>query len=65
MLDHEFDCKHYRVNAGSVRVDIREGLKVLENERMKWEQETREKQQQELEEKQRVRELQRKSGRGF
>jgi hypothetical protein len=62
ILEHDFDCKHYRMDPGDVSVEIREGLKVLEQERGKWEQETRERQRQEHEERARIKEMQRKQG---
>jgi hypothetical protein len=65
VLEHDFDCKHYRIDPGAVSADVREGLKVLESERSRWEKESREKADQEREEQQRVRELQRRSGRGY
>jgi hypothetical protein len=65
VLEHEFDCKHYRVDPGDVSAEVREGLKVLEHERARWEKETREKADQERQEQQSVREMQRRSGRGF
>jgi hypothetical protein len=65
VLEHEFDTKHYRVDPGDVSAEVREGLKVLEHERTRWEKETREKADQEREEQQRIREMQRKQGRGF
>ena len=64
ILEHEFDCKHYRIDAGAVSVDLREGLKILESERLRWEHETRERQQEEWQEKQRIAEMQRKQ-KGF
>ena len=64
VLEHEFDTKHYHVDPGDVSAEIREGLKVLEHERMRWEKETREKAEQERQEQQRVREIQRKQ-RGY
>ena len=64
VLEHEFDAKHYNVDPGAISVEIREGLKVLEQERNKWEQETRERKQQEYEDRQRVRELQQRQARG-
>ena len=65
VLEHEFDCKHYRVESSGISAEVREGLKILEHERMRWEQETREKADQEREEQQRIREMQRKQGRGY
>lgn len=65
VLEHEFDCKHYEIDPGAVPADVREGLKIMESERARWERETREKQQEEFEETQRIREMQRKAGRGF
>jgi hypothetical protein len=64
VLEHEFDAKHYNVDPGGISVEVREGLKVLEQERSKWEQETRERKQQEYEDRQRVRELQQRQARG-
>ena len=63
VLDHDFDCKHYRIDPGDVNFEVREGLKTLESERGRWERETREKQRQEFEDRQRVLELQRKQQR--
>jgi hypothetical protein len=65
VLEHEFDTKHYRIEPGSVAADIREGLKILEQERTRWEKETREEAEREREERTRVQDMQRKSGRGF
>lgn len=65
VLEHEFDCKHYHIDPGGVSAEVREGLKILESERVRWESETREKQRQEWGDKQRVQEMQRRSGRGF
>ena len=65
VLEHEFDCKHYRVEPGSVLADVREGLQVLEQERERWQKEIREKAEQEHQERQRVSDLQRRGGRGF
>jgi hypothetical protein len=65
VLEHEFDTKHYRIDPGDVNAETREGLKILEGERMRWEKETREKADQEREERQRVQEMQRRQGRGF
>jgi hypothetical protein len=62
VLEHEFDCKHYKIDPGSVSAEVREGLKVLENERSRWERDSREKADQEREEQQRVREMQQRSG---
>lgn len=64
VLEHEFDCKHYRVDPGGVSAEVREGLKVLEGERSRWERETREEAERKREEQRRVREMQRKAGRG-
>lgn len=64
VLEHEFDTKHYRVTTSDVSAEVREGLKVLEGERVRWERETREKADQEREERARVQEMQRKQ-RGF
>jgi hypothetical protein len=64
VLEHEFDTKHYHIDPGGVSAEVREGLKVLEQERTRWEKETREKADQEREEQQRVREMQRR-GRGY
>jgi hypothetical protein len=61
VLEHEFDTKHYHIDPGGVSAEVREGLKVLEHERMRWERETREKADQEREEQQRVREMQRRN----
>jgi hypothetical protein len=63
VLEHEFDCKHYRVDPGDVNAEVREGLKVLEQERTRWERETREKAEQERQEQQRMQEMQRRVGR--
>jgi predicted RNA-binding Zn-ribbon protein involved in translation (DUF1610 family) len=63
VLEHDFDCKHYRLDPGTVSAEIREGLKVLESERTRWERESREKAEQEREERQRVQEMQRRGGR--
>jgi len=65
VLEHEFDAKHYQIDPGSVSAEVREGLKILEHERMRWERETREKAAQERDERQRVQDMQRRSGRGF
>jgi hypothetical protein len=65
VLDHEFDAKHYRVDPGSVSVEVRTGLKTLESERSRWEKETREKAEQEREERRLVQEMQRKQRGGF
>jgi predicted RNA-binding Zn-ribbon protein involved in translation (DUF1610 family) len=65
VLEHDFDCKHYHMDPGSVSAEVREGLKILEHERVRWERETREKAEQEREEKRRIWEMQRRSGRGF
>jgi hypothetical protein len=65
VLEHEFDTKHYHIDPGPVPADVREGLKVLEHERLRWEKETREKADQERQERQSVREMQRRGGRGF
>jgi hypothetical protein len=65
VLEHEFDCKHYRIDPGDVNAEVREGLKVLEQERVRWEKETREKAEEERQEQQRIREMQRKGGRGY
>lgn len=65
VLEHEFDCKHYRVEPGAISAEVREGLKVLEHERSRWERESREKADQERQEQQRIREMQRKQGRGY
>lgn len=59
VLEHEFDCKHYKIDPGEVNADVREGLKVLESERLRWERERREQADQEREEKTRVMEMQR------
>ncbi|HEY6272618.1 MAG TPA: hypothetical protein VIX19_11580 [Terriglobales bacterium] len=64
VLEHDFDCRHYSVDAGSVRADIREGLKVLEAERTRWETESREKAEEERQERARVAALQRRQ-KGF
>ena len=64
ILEHEFDCKHYKVDPGEVSVEVREGLKVLEQERGKWEKETRDRQKEEFEERQRIKDMQRQ-GRGY
>ena len=64
VLEHEFDTKHYRIDPGGVNAEVREGLKVLEYERTRWEKETREKAEEERQEQQHVREMQRKAGRG-
>jgi hypothetical protein len=64
VLEHEFDCKHYRIEPGDVSAEVREGLKILEGERSRWERDTHEKRQQEWEEKQRLQEMQRRSWRG-
>ena len=61
VLEHEFDTKHYHIDPGGVSAEVREGLKVLEHERMRWERETREKADQEREEQRRIREMQRRS----
>lgn len=60
VLEHEFDSKHYQIDPGAVSAEVREGLKMLEQERMRWEKETREEQQREMEEQQRIREMQRR-----
>jgi hypothetical protein len=65
VLEHDFDAKHYRIDPGGISAEVREGLKVLETERTRWERETREKADQEREERQRVQEMQRRQGRGF
>lgn len=66
VLEHEFDCKHYKVDPGSVDVELREGLKVLEQERAKYDKETHEKRQQQFEERQRIQEIQhRQTRRGY
>lgn len=65
VLEHEFDTKHYRVDPGAVSAEVREGLKVLEHERGRWEKETRAKADQEREERQRVQDMQRRGRRGF
>jgi hypothetical protein len=65
VLEHDFDCKHYRIDPGNVSAEVREGLKVLEQERTRWEKESREKAEQERQERQRVQEMQRRSGRGY
>ena len=64
VLEHEFDCKHYQIDPGDVPADVREGLKVLEQERTRWEKETREEAEREREERRRVQEMQR-AQRGF
>lgn len=63
VLEHEFDCKHYVVDPSAVDVEVREGLKILEQERGKWEKETRERQEEEREEQRRLLEVQRRGGR--
>jgi hypothetical protein len=63
VLEHEFDAKHYHVDPGSVSAEVREGLKVLEQERSRWEKETHEKAEQERQEQQRIREMQQRAGR--
>jgi hypothetical protein len=63
VLEHEFDAKHYNVDPGEVSVEVREGLKILEQERYKYEKESSERRRQEYEEKQRVREMQQKQAR--
>jgi hypothetical protein len=60
VLEHEFDCKHYKVEMGEVEVGVREGLKVLEQERGKWEEERAKEREEENEEKRRVVAMQRK-----
>ena len=60
VLEHDFDAKHYRIDPGDVNAETREGLKVLEQERVRWEKETREKAEQEREERQRMQEMQRR-----
>ena len=65
VLEHEFDAKHYKVEPGDVSAEVREGLKVVEQERVRWEKETREKADQEREERQRIREMQQRAGRGY
>jgi len=60
VLEHEFDTKHYHIDPRGVSAEVREGLKVLEHERLRWERETREKANQEREEQRRVREMQRR-----
>lgn len=60
VLEHEFDTKHYQIDPGNVSAEVREGLKILEHERTRWERETREKADQEREERQRVQEMQRR-----
>jgi hypothetical protein len=64
VLEHEFDCTHYYVEPDNISAEVREGLKILEYERKRWERETREKAEQERQEQSRVREMQRRSGRG-
>lgn len=61
VLEHEFDAKHYKVSPGEVDVEVREGLKILEQERAKWDQETRERAEEEREEKRRVWEAQQRA----
>ena len=63
VLEHEFDSKHYHVDPGGVSAEVREGLKVLEQERSRWEKETHEKAEQERQEQQRIREMQQRAGR--
>lgn len=63
VLEHEFDTKHYRIDPGGISAEVREGLKILEHERSRWERESREKADQERQEQQRIREMQRKGGR--
>jgi hypothetical protein len=68
VLEHEFDSKHYTIDPGEVSIEVRECLKILEQERYKYDKETTERRRQEFEEKQRVRELQQKQmrlGGGF
>ena len=65
VLEHDFDCKHYHIDPGGISAEVREGLKVLEQERLRWEKETRDKAEQERQDQQRVREMQRKQGRGY
>jgi hypothetical protein len=60
VLEHDFDCKHYHIDPGGIDADVREGLKVLEQERSKWEKESRDKAEQEREERRRVQEMQRR-----
>jgi len=60
VLEHDFDTKHYRIDPGEVPADVRVGLKVLEQERTKWEKETREKMEQRQEEQRRIQEMQRR-----
>jgi len=64
VLEHEFDTKHYHLDPGEVSAEVREGLKVLEQERSRWTNETREKAEREREEKRRVWEMQQRTGRG-
>lgn len=60
VLEHEFDAKHYYVDPGAVSAEVREGLKVLEQERGRWEKETREESERKRQEQQRVQEMQRR-----
>jgi len=65
VLEHEFDTKHYRIDPGDVDAEVREGLKVLEGERVRWQNETREKAEREREEKRRIWEMQQRTRAGF
>lgn len=64
VLEHEFDTKHYRVGVEDVEAEVREGLKILEQERTKYQNEENEEQQREMVEKQRVMDMQRKQMKG-
>lgn len=65
VLEHEFDTKHYHVDPGDVSAEVREGLKILEGERTRWEKDSRDKADQERREQQSIHDMQRRSGRGF
>jgi hypothetical protein len=64
VLEHEFDCKHYKVDPGEVDVELREGLKMLEQERGKFDRQAHERRQQEWEDRQRVQGMQQRQTRG-
>ena len=54
VLEHEFDAKHYHVQASEVRCEVRDGYKILEQERSKWERETAKRREVEMEHQRRL-----------
>ena len=49
VLDHEFDTKHYKVPIEGVDAELRDGLKILEEERARFESDERKRMHEEVE----------------